>query len=79
MVIGLALPACSRGTKTTPADAAAPIPVTVATVAMADIADTFEAGGVVQARTTATIMARILAPVREVRAAPAIACVRVRC
>ena len=37
---------------------------------MADIADTFEAGGVVQARTTATIMARILAPVREVRVAP---------
>ena len=47
-----------------------PIAVTVATVAMADIADTFEAGGVVQARTTATIMARILAPVREVRVAP---------
>ena len=37
---------------------------------MADIADTFEAGGVVQARTTATITARILAPVREVRVAP---------
>jgi hypothetical protein len=29
------------------------------------IADTFEAGGVVQARTTATITARILAPVRR--------------
>jgi RND family efflux transporter MFP subunit len=39
-------------------------------VATTDIADTFEAGGVVQARTTATIMARILAPVREVRVAP---------
>ena len=37
---------------------------------MSDIADTFEAGGVVQARTTATIMARILAPVREIRAVP---------
>jgi multidrug efflux pump subunit AcrA (membrane-fusion protein) len=44
--------------------------VAVATVTMADIADTFEAGGVVQARTTATIMARILAPIREVHAAP---------
>ena len=30
----------------------------------------FEAGGVVQARTTATLTARILAPVREVRVAP---------
>jgi RND family efflux transporter MFP subunit len=37
---------------------------------MADIADTFEAGGMVQARTTATLTARILAPVREVRVAP---------
>jgi RND family efflux transporter MFP subunit len=70
LVISLILPACSSGAKTTPADTGAPIPVTVATVAMADIADTFEAGGVVQARTTATIMARILAPVLEVRAAP---------
>jgi RND family efflux transporter MFP subunit len=67
---GLALPACSSGTKTRPAEAEAPIPVTVATIAMADAADTFEAGGVVQARTTAAIMARILAPVSEVRVAP---------
>ena len=67
---GVALPACSSGTKTTPADVAAAIPVTVATVAMADIAGTFEAGGVVQARTTATIMARIVAPVRDVHVAP---------
>jgi RND family efflux transporter MFP subunit len=67
---GLALPACSSGTKTRPAEAEAPIPVTVATIAMAEAADTFEAGGVVQARTTAAIMARILAPVSEVRVAP---------
>jgi RND family efflux transporter MFP subunit len=70
IVIGLVLTACSSGTKTTPADAGTPVAVTVAPVAMTDIVDTFEAGGVVQARTTATIMARILAPVREVRAAP---------
>jgi RND family efflux transporter MFP subunit len=67
---GLVLPGCSSRTKATPADAETPIAVSVATVAMADVADTFEAGGVVQARTTATITARILAPVREVRAAP---------
>ena len=67
--IVLALTACS-GAKQTPASEAAPVPVTVGTVAMSDVADTFEAGGVVQARTTATIMARILAPVREIRAGP---------
>jgi RND family efflux transporter MFP subunit len=69
LVAGLTL-ACSRGTKTAPAGPPDAIPVTVATVAMADVADTFEAGGVVQARTTATLTARILASVREVRAVP---------
>lgn len=70
VLIGLALPACSSRPETTPAAAETPIPVSVATVSMADLADTFEVGGVVQARTTATIMARILAPVREVLASP---------
>ena len=37
---------------------------------MADVARAIDAGGVVQARTTATITARILAPVREVRVSP---------
>ncbi len=37
---------------------------------MADFSNTFEAGGIVQARTTAMVTARILAPVREVRVAP---------
>jgi RND family efflux transporter MFP subunit len=46
------------------------MPVDTATVAVAEIPDTFEAGGIVQARTTATLMARIAAPVREVRAVP---------
>jgi RND family efflux transporter MFP subunit len=44
--------------------------VSTATVAVAEIPDTFDAGGIVQARTTATLMARISAPVREVRAVP---------
>ena len=70
LVASLALPACSRATKKAPAEPANEIPVAVATVAMADVTDTFEVGGVVQARTTATIMARILAPIHEVRAAP---------
>ena len=67
---GLVLSACSNSAKSASADAAPPTSVTVATVVMAEVADTFEAGGVVQARTTATIMARIQAPVREVRVSP---------
>jgi RND family efflux transporter MFP subunit len=67
---GLALTACSHDAKTASAETAPPIPVTVARVALADIVDTFEAGGVVQARTTAAIMARIQAPIRDVRVAP---------
>jgi RND family efflux transporter MFP subunit len=70
LVISIALPACSRSTTPRRADAADPIPVNLATVAMADAPGTFEAGGVVQARTTATLMSRILAPVSDVRAAP---------
>ena len=42
-----------------PADAARPIAVTVARVAMTDVASTIDSGGVVQARTTAMITARI--------------------
>ena len=52
------------------ADAAEPIAVTTAQVAMTDVASAIDAGGVVQARTTATITARILAPVREIRVLP---------
>lgn len=75
IVVGLALagavlPGCSRETATVPAKAADPIPVTVATVGMTDVAGTFEAGGVVEARTTATLMSRIVAPVREVTVSP---------
>jgi RND family efflux transporter MFP subunit len=70
LVAGLALPACSGGATTAPGEAADATPVDTATVTMAEIADTFEAGGIVQARTTATLMARIPAPVREVRAVP---------
>jgi len=52
------------------AGAAEPIPVTVAQVAMNDVASAIDSGGVVQARTTATITARIVAAVREVRVSP---------
>ena len=69
-LIGVSLPACSRGTTAVPAEAADAITVTVATVGIADVSDTFEAGGVVEAQTTATLTARLLAPVREVLASP---------
>jgi len=51
-------------------DAADPLAVSTAPVAMTDVATAIEAGGVVQARTTAMIAARILAPVRDVRVLP---------
>ena len=60
----------ARRAAAAPADAAEPIAVTVAQVAMTDVASAIDSGGVVQARTTATIAARILAPVREVRVSP---------
>jgi len=55
VITGLVLAGCSSQTDTTRAGAGAgaPVSVTVATVAMTDVGDTFEAGGVVQARTTA--------------------------
>lgn len=52
------------------ADTAEPIAVNVAQLAMTDVATAIDSGGVVQARTTATIAARLLAPVREVRVLP---------
>jgi RND family efflux transporter MFP subunit len=51
-------------------DEADPILVTVAPVTMTDVAAAIDSGGVVQARTTAVIAARLLAPVREVRVLP---------
>ena len=60
----------ARRAAAAPADAAEPLAVTVAQVVMTDVASTIDSGGVVQARTTAAITARILAPVREVRVAP---------
>jgi multidrug resistance efflux pump len=52
------------------ADEAEPIRVRTSQVTLTDVASAIDAGGVVQARTTATIAARILAPVREVRVSP---------
>jgi RND family efflux transporter MFP subunit len=71
LLMSAALAGCSaRQAAAAPADAAEPIAVTIAQVAMTDVAGAIDSGGVVQARTTATVAARILAPVREVRVSP---------
>ncbi len=66
----LLLLGCSSREAEVPAARTTPIAVTTAKVALADVADVFEAGGVVQASTTATITARLLASVRDVRVSP---------
>ena len=70
----LLISAAVAGCSTPRADAApvdaVPIAVTAAPVVMTDLTRTIDSGGVVQARTTATITSRILAPVREVRVSP---------
>ena len=71
LLMSAALAGCStRQAAAAPAEAAAPLIVSIAPVAMTDVAGAIDAGGVVQARTTATITSRILAPVREVRVSP---------
>jgi RND family efflux transporter MFP subunit len=70
LLTGLSIVACSRQAERASADSRPPIPVTAATVAMTDLDETFEAGGVVQAQTTATLTSRILAPVMAVRVKP---------
>ena len=70
LAVGLTTAACSSHPDTAPAETAPPMTVNVAKVTAGDLATAFEAGGVVQARTTAVLTARILAPVREVRVVP---------
>ena len=53
-----------------PAEAPDAMAVSIAPVSMTDVASTIDSGGVVQARTTATITARLLAPVLAVRVSP---------
>ena len=66
-----ALAGCSsRAADAAAADTAGPIAVTTTQVAMTDVVSAIDAGGVVHARTTATIAARILAPIREIRVSP---------
>lgn len=60
---------CSREPGDETRDAAAPVRVDVATVTVAPVADRHEAGGVVAARATAAVAARLLGTIREIRVA----------
>jgi RND family efflux transporter MFP subunit len=71
IMMSAALAGCSAPqAASAPADPAEPIVVSVGRASMTDVAAAIDAGGVVQARTTATIAARILAPVRSVPVLP---------
>ncbi len=71
LVITAALTACAAPRAADASiDAADPIGVIAGRAEMSDVATAIDAGGVVQARTTAALAARVLAPVREVRAVP---------
>jgi len=66
-----ALAACSlRSVTAVPANVAEPLAVTTARASITDVTTGTDGGGVVQARVAATIAARIMAPVREVRVSP---------
>jgi RND family efflux transporter MFP subunit len=62
--------ACSSASDDDAAAAADPVAVTVATIAEGELAGTFEAGGVIQARTSAALTSRVVAQVAEVRVRP---------
>lgn len=72
LILGLsfAVAACGRATPHEERAALPPLAVRVSPVLETDVASTFEAGGTVQARATATVASRLLAPVQEVRVKP---------
>ena len=53
-----------------PADSRAPLAVQTAPVVKTQLHDTIDAGGIVQARTTATVSARLLATISDIRVQP---------
>ena len=69
-VLLAALAAGCGGHETAREKPAAPIDVRVAKASVRPMAQTFEAGGVIRARTTAQLMPRISAEVRDVRVQP---------
>lgn len=69
LVAGL-MAGCGGAEPTRAVDRGAPVAVEVARVATTTLNRPFDAGGTVRARTTATIVARIVAEVKAVRAVP---------
>lgn len=73
MAVAVVMAAVAAGCSREPGDetreAAAPVRVEVATVTVAPVADRYEAGGVVAARATAAVAARLLGTIREIRVA----------
>ena len=72
VLISASAAACGGGSHAPAAevDTRPPADVTTVRAALAEQPDVYEAGGVVRARTSATLVARIMATVREVRVAP---------
>jgi RND family efflux transporter MFP subunit len=62
--------AACRSAETAPETTSAPVSVRVSRVALQTLAATFEAGGVIKARTTAQVSSRIAAEVREITVQP---------
>lgn len=69
-LLALAAAGCGGGHDRPAAEGAPPLDVRTAAVEARRVNEVFEAGGIVQAQTTATLAARIMAPVREVRVQP---------
>jgi RND family efflux transporter MFP subunit len=70
LLVSVGATACTSPPAVSSGDPAAPLAVRVAAVAATTVTDVSEAGGVVQARTTATVAARVLGPVLSVHVAP---------
>lgn len=70
-LVSVTAAACGGGSHS-PAEgpAGTPVDARVVQVQLRQVTDVFEAGGVVQAQTSATLASRIMAPVREVRVRP---------
>jgi RND family efflux transporter MFP subunit len=67
LIVTVALTAgCDGGDERTAAEQAPPLVVTLATIEYVSLPSTFEAGGIVRARSTATIASRVMAPVLDV-------------
>lgn len=69
-IAGLGAGCGSADHATPPVETRSPVAVTTAAVASTSRAATYDAGGLVQAVTSAVVTSRIMAPVREVRVAP---------